>query len=110
MIVGSELQDMIVATLARHGFGSREIVLLASHTHFTPATDQACSRLGVPEKQFVSDVADAVEGLLLHMLGEPPAEVRLETQRGQLNHSINRRRYWPFPTRSQAAKRHGGSS
>jgi hypothetical protein len=98
MIVGSELQDMIVARLARHGFEPREIVLLASHTHFAPATDRACSRLGVPEQQFVSDVAAAAEGLLLRMLGEPPAEITLEMRQGRLNHSVNRRRYWPFPT------------
>jgi hypothetical protein len=98
MIVGSELQDMIVARLARHGFKPREIVLLASHTHFAPATDQACARLGVPEPLFVSDVAAATEALLLRMLGEAPAEIKIEMQRRRLNHSINRRRYWPFPT------------
>ena len=55
MIVGSELQSMILARLAGHGFQPNEIILLASHTHFAPATDQACSRLGVPEAQFVRD-------------------------------------------------------
>jgi hypothetical protein len=98
MIVGAELQDMIVARLARHGFRPDEIVLLASHTHFAPATDQACSPLGVPEAQFVSDLATATEALLLQMLREAPAEIRLEMRQGPLNHSINRRRYWPFPT------------
>jgi hypothetical protein len=98
MIVGSELQDMIVAKLARHGFEPGEIVLLASHTHFAPATDRACSRLGVPEEQFVNDVAEACERLLLRMLGEPSSEIKLEVRRGRLDHSINRRRYWPFPT------------
>ena len=68
MIVGSELQNMIVARLAGHGFKPSEIVLLASHTHFAPATDQACSRLGVPDAPFVRDVAAAAEGLLLRML------------------------------------------
>jgi hypothetical protein len=98
MIVGAELQEMIVARLARHGFKPGEIVLLASHSHFAPATDQACSRLGVPERQFVSDVAAAAEGLLLQMLREPASEVTLETLQGRLNHSINRRRHWRFPT------------
>jgi hypothetical protein len=98
MIVGSELQDMIVAKLAKHGFEPGEIVLLASHTHFAPATDRACSRLGVPEERFVNDVAEACERLLLRMLGEPSSEIKLEVRRGRLDHSINRRRYWPFPT------------
>lgn len=98
MIVGSELQDMIFAKLAGHGFKPGEIVLLASHTHFAPATDQACARLGIPEKQFVNDVAEAAEGLLLQMLQQQPSEITLEISQGRLNHSINRRRYWPFPT------------
>jgi hypothetical protein len=89
---------MIVDRLARHGFKLDEIVLLASHTHFAPATDRACSPLGVPEQQFVRDVAAATEALLLRMLGEPRAEITLEMRQGPLNHSINRRRYWPFPT------------
>jgi Neutral/alkaline non-lysosomal ceramidase, N-terminal len=98
MIVGAELQEMILAKLAKHGFNSGEVVLLATHTHFAPATDQACVRLGIPEAQFVSDMAVAAEGLLLQMLREPASEVTLEIRQGRLNHSINRRRRWRFPT------------
>jgi Neutral/alkaline non-lysosomal ceramidase, N-terminal len=98
MIVGAELQDMIVAKLAKHGFKPGGIVLLASHTHFAPATDQACVHLGIPDQRFVSDVAAAAEGLLLQMLREPASEVTLEIHQGSLNHSINRRRHWRFPT------------
>jgi hypothetical protein len=98
MIVGSELQQLIHANLAGHGFLPGEILLLASHTHFAPATDRACSPLGAPDEKFVSDVAKAAEGLLEQMLQQQPSEVRLEIKRGRLNHSVNRRRYWPFPT------------
>jgi hypothetical protein len=98
MIVGSELQDMILARLAEHGFEPNEIVLLASHTHFGPATDQACARLGVPETRFVRDVAEAAEGLVLKMLQQQPSEITLQISQGRLNHSVNRRRFWPFPT------------
>ena len=98
MIVGAELQDMIFAKLARHGCKPGEIMLLASHTHFAPATDRACTRLGIPEAQFVSDVAAAAEGLVLKMLAEPASEITLEISQGRLEHSINRRRHWPFPT------------
>lgn len=98
MIVGSELKNMIEAKLAKQGFEPIEIVLLASHTHFAPATDLACAPLGLPEDRFVSEVAEAAEGLLLRMLREQPSEISLEMLRGQLNHSVNRRRYWPFPT------------
>jgi len=73
-------------------------VLLASHTHFAPATDQACARLGIAEKRFVNDVAEAAEGLVLRMLQQQPSEITLEISQGPLNHSVNRRRFWPFPT------------
>ncbi len=98
MIVGSELQQLIHANLARHGFSPAEILLLASHTHFAPATDRACSPLGVPDERFISDAAEAAEGLLEQMLRQQASEVKVEIKLGRLNHSVNRRRYWPFPT------------
>jgi hypothetical protein len=98
MIVGAELQDIVVAKLAKHGFRPGEIMLLASHSHFAPATDQACARLGIPDKPFVNDVAAAAEGLVLQMLREPASETTLEVRQGRLDHSINRRRHWRFPT------------
>jgi hypothetical protein len=98
MIVGAELQAMIVAKLAGHGFKPGEIMLLASHTHFAPATDQACARLGAPEQHFVSEIAAAAEGLVQQMLREQASEIRLEMRQGRLNHSVNRRRHWRFPT------------
>ena len=55
---------MILGNLQRLGFRPDEIVLLASHTHCAPATDQACARLGIPEVEFVDDVAEAAENLV----------------------------------------------
>lgn len=98
MTVGAELQKLITTKLLKYGFELREIVLLATHTHFAPATDQACSRLGAPDEQFIDDVANSVEGIVQQMLREKASEVQLEMLRGHLHHSINRRRFWPFPT------------
>jgi hypothetical protein len=98
MIVGSELQNAILAKLQPLGFESDEVVLLASHTHNSPATDQACARLGVPEVEFVADVAEAAASLVRQIQRQAPSEVGLEVFQGSLDHSINRRRYWPFPT------------
>jgi hypothetical protein len=98
MIVGAELVGLIHARLANLGFRPNEVMMLASHTHCAPATDLACARLGTPDLQFVHDAAETVETLVRRMLGEPPREIILEVFRGQLDHAINRRRYWPFPT------------
>ena len=98
MIVGSELQNIILDRLQRLGFSPEEVVLLASHTHNAPATDQACERLGIPETEFVDDVAEAAENLVREIQRQPASEVSLSVLQGKLNHSINRRRYWPFPT------------
>jgi hypothetical protein len=98
MIVGSELQDAILSKLQRLGFGPDEVMLLASHTHTAPATDQACERLGIPETAFVSDVAAAAESLVRQIQQQQPEEVSFEVFQGELDHSVSRRRFWPFPT------------
>jgi hypothetical protein len=98
MLVGTELQNLILSRLERSGFGPDEVMLLASHTHNAPATDQACHRLGIPDVKFVDDAADAAEALVRQILRDQPSEVSVDIFRGQLNHSVNRRRYWPFPT------------
>jgi hypothetical protein len=98
MIVGSELQKKILDRLQGVGFAPDEVVLLASHTHNAPATDQACERLGMPDVEFVDDVAGAAEDLVRRIQREQASEVCLAVSRGPLNHSINRRRYWTFPT------------
>jgi hypothetical protein len=98
MIVGAELADMVESRLGEIGFRSDEVMMLASHTHCAPATDSACARLGTPDTRFVSDAADAVEKLVGDILTRQPRETILEVFRGNLDHSINRRRYWPFPT------------
>lgn len=98
MIVGSELQGLVLSKLQRMGFRPDEVVLLASHTHSAPATDQACERLGIPNIEFVNDVADAAENLVQQIRRQQPSEVSLNVFQGRLNHSINRRLYWPFPT------------
>jgi hypothetical protein len=98
MGVGAELQGMILARLSRHGFKPGEVMCLASHTHFAPATDRACAPLGQPDDRFVADAADAAENLVRQILQAEPVEIRLEIRRGTLDHAVNRRRYWPLPT------------
>jgi hypothetical protein len=98
MIVGSELQNIILDRLQRLGFRPDEVMLLASHTHNAPATDRACERMGKPDLKFVNDAAEAAENLVRQIQRQQPSEVSLAVLRGQLDHSINRRRYWPFPT------------
>jgi hypothetical protein len=98
MIVGSDLERIILSKLQGMGFRPDEIVLLASHTHSAPATDQACERLGIPDITFVADVADAAENLVRQIERQQPCEISLNIFQGRLNHSINRRLYWPFPT------------
>ena len=98
MIVGAELQDAILSRLGKLGFRPDEVMMLASHTHCAPATDSACARLGTPDLQFINDAAEAAERLVQGMLRDPPRAVSLDVFRGELDHAINRRRYWPFPT------------
>ena len=98
MIVGSELQRKIFDKLEPLGFRPNEILLLASHTHYAPATDQACARLGIPEAEYLDELARAAENLVLQLQRLNSSHVNLDISRGELNHAVNRRRYWPFPT------------
>lgn len=98
MIVGTELADLIRSRLGKLGFQPDEVMMLASHTHCAPATDSACSRLGTPDTRFIKDAADAVNRVVRKILTEQPNEISVDIFRGNLDHSINRRRYWPFPT------------
>ncbi len=84
MIVGSELQTMIMTRLQPLGFAAGEIVLLASHTHYAPATDRACARLGIPDVQFVDQLAAAAEDLVRQMLGAHPLDISWEVFQGHL--------------------------
>lgn len=102
MIVGSELADMIHAKLVGRGFEPGEIVVLASHTHSAPATDRACAALGVPDPQLVEALAEAADNLVRRIQDQRPSEIDLSVFQGRLRHSINRRRYWPFPTLGRA--------
>jgi hypothetical protein len=98
MIVGAELADLIQSRLGKLGFRPDEVMMLASHTHCAPATDSACARLGTPDTRFVNDAADAVDKLVRKILTDRPREISVDIFCGRLDHSINRRRYWPFPT------------
>jgi hypothetical protein len=98
MIVGSELQNAILAKLQRLGFAPDEVMLLASHTHTAPATDQACERLGIPDTAFVNDAAAVAENLVRQIQQQQSSEVSFEVFQGKLDHSVSRRRFWPFPT------------
>jgi hypothetical protein len=98
MIVGAELGDLIQSRLGKLGFRPDEVMTLASHTHCAPATDSACARLGTPDPQFINDAADAAEKLVREILISQPREISVDVFRGRLDHSINRRRYWPLPT------------
>src|SRR5208337_1414710 len=82
MIVGSELQRKILGKLEALGFQPNEILLLASHTHYAPATDQACTRLGIPEIEFVDELAEAAENLVRQLQRQEPSHVSLDICQG----------------------------
>lgn len=98
MMVGSDLQKVILATLEKYGFQPRDVMMLASHTHCAPATDSACARLGRPDVEFIGEAAEAAERLVREILQARPSKVNLDVFCGRLDHSVNRRRYWPIPT------------
>jgi hypothetical protein len=98
LFVGPELQELILKKLAGLGFDRTEIMLLASHTHFAPATDATLWHMGPIDRSYVDRVAASAGQLVQQIVRQPRRSVRLELRSARLDHSINRRRYWPFPT------------
>jgi hypothetical protein len=98
MIIGAELDKMIRTKLLDRGYASAAIVLLASHTHSAPATDSACERLGIAEPEIVEALAEAAETLVGQIEAQRRTQINLSLCQGRMNHSINCRRRWPFPT------------
>jgi hypothetical protein len=87
----------------RYGLTRSNVLLFASHTHFAPPTDPTLPALGPYDSTYAAKVAAAVADLAAELFAAPATPCRLETRRGMLAHSVNRRRprRWPTYTRSR---------
>lgn len=103
LYIGGSLERRLRGVLAeRHGLRNSDVLLFASHTHFAPPTDPALPALGPVNEQYADHVFIEALKLIDHLVATRPVPLRIETRRGDLDHSVNRRRprFLPTYTRS----------
>jgi hypothetical protein len=99
LYISGTLRGELLAVLARRwGFADADVFLFASHTHFAPPTDSTLPALGPFDEAYALRVREAVLDLVEELTRKAPLRFRLETRRGCLAHSVNRRRPRLAPT------------
>ncbi|MDQ2913477.1 MAG: hypothetical protein M3T56_09500 [Chloroflexota bacterium] len=101
LYVGRALAKAVESWLfRRYAIAPRNVLLIASHTHFAPSLDADKPRLGAVDQGYLSETVDRVCGLLDHLLtSEKSIEVMIGIGQESAPHNVNRRRPWPFPHR-----------
>ena len=99
MIVGSELQTSILARLQRLGFEPDEVDA-AGVAHARRSRDRSGLRASGDAGRSNSSTTwpRPRKTWFAKFSANSLPKISLDIFQGQLNHSINRRRYWPFPT------------
>lgn len=93
LYVGRTLDSALRSALAsRYGLADSSIFFFASHTHFAPPTDPELPELGPYDSAYCEHVKEAALGLIDELFHDTPIPCRLAVRRGQLAHSVNRRR------------------
>lgn len=70
------------------------LFIIASHTHFAPATDETLPRMGDIDSQFVDRAVDLVAALLTDLLQADGVPARITYAESIADHNINRRKPW----------------
>lgn len=80
-----------------HGHDSRDLLVLASHTHYAPAIDETKPELGEVDLEYLGYVIDRCKRLLDSVLTDIGVGALIERRIGFSTASMNRRLPWPFP-------------
>ena len=104
LYVGGAFERQLRGALAaRYAFADSEIVLFASHTHFAPPTDASLPELGPCDHPYAACVLEAALELVSQLVSESSASFTLEVRRGELAHSVNRRRPRRMPSYTRSS-------
>ena len=95
---GIRASGQILSKLQPMGFRPDELVLLASHTHWCSCDGPGLRAARNSRNRIRRPCGRSRRKSVLEIQRQQPSQVSLEFFQGRLNHSINRRRYWPFPT------------
>jgi hypothetical protein len=109
LFVGSEVSAAVQARAESHGVAPEHVFIVASHTHFAPATDYSKPLLGKVDAQWLDTLIERLNRLVDVVLTSPPRRVRLRLSTSAAPMNVIRRRYWPLPTWTRRGLRLRGS-
>jgi hypothetical protein len=107
LYIGEDLAASARRAAARCGIPAQRVVLVASHTHFAPATDRSKPDLGAVDAAYLAFASAQLESLVAEVCAAPLQKVRLEATRLPTQFNVNRRRRWPLPTFTREGLRWG---
>lgn len=79
------------------GVREEDILLLASHTHFTPSLDSGKPKLGAVDDAYLCWAIAECRAMLGRLLARPFAPLTLSAAEVGWDGAIHRRRRWPLP-------------
>lgn len=92
LYVGRSLRDAVERhLLERHAIKSRDVLLVASHTHFAPAISDDMPRIGRPDAAYMRGLIETTKALLDRVLAMAPRPAEFRFAAGQAPLVMNRR-------------------
>lgn len=105
LFAGERLTRAVEEEAARHGLPRTSVVIVASHTHFAPATDDTKPLLGAVDPVVLAEIEARLRALVSRSLTVAPVAASVIATRASTELNVNRRRRWPFPTWTRAGLR-----
>lgn len=98
LYVGPAMDAALRAFLAGEcGVHGEDILLLASHTHFTPSLDPGKPRLGAVDEAYLDWAIGECRTMLGRLLAGPFAPLTMSASESDWDGAIHRRKAWPLP-------------
>jgi hypothetical protein len=97
LFVGRELSDIILSTCSDLGVPNHSVLIVATHTHSSPALENSKPALGARCDRYFTDVRKKLAKLISDVLAARPQQGKIAKGRSTINASVNRRLPWSLP-------------
>jgi len=101
LYAGAALVDAVRSHAASHGIDQSNVIIVASHTHYAPATDLAKPLIGRTDDAYLDTLIASIKKLIDSVVEQPPEIVIPVLSAFETTLNINRRYRWPYPTISR---------
>jgi hypothetical protein len=97
VFVGRELSDIILSTCADLGVPNHCVLIVATHTHSSPALESTKPALGLRCDQHFTNIRKKITESISDVLTARPQKGKITKGRSKINASVNRRLPWHLP-------------